>query len=100
MASNKLPEAGTYFFDEVIRGYDFIKNESDPCVYKNISRNSVAYLVFYVDDILLIGNDVKILGDTKAWLPTQYSMKDMEKASYIPDIKIYQDRSRRILGIT
>ncbi|KAL0361333.1 UNVERIFIED_CONTAM: Retrovirus-related Pol polyprotein from transposon RE2 [Sesamum radiatum] len=53
-------------FDEVIRGYDFIKNEHDPCVYKKISKSSVAYLVLYVYDILLIGNDVKMLGDIKA----------------------------------
>ncbi|KAL0394380.1 UNVERIFIED_CONTAM: hypothetical protein Slati_4404200 [Sesamum latifolium] len=53
-------------FDEVIQGYDFMKNEYDPCVYKKISGCSVAYLVLYVDDILLIGNDVKMLGDIKA----------------------------------
>ncbi|KAL0409692.1 UNVERIFIED_CONTAM: hypothetical protein Sradi_1903600 [Sesamum radiatum] len=45
-------------FDEVIWDYNFIKNEYDPCVYKKISESSVAYLVLYVDDILLIGNDV------------------------------------------
>ncbi|KAL0284677.1 UNVERIFIED_CONTAM: hypothetical protein Sradi_7191000 [Sesamum radiatum] len=56
-------------FDEVIRGYDFIKNDYDPCVYKKISGSSVAYLVLIVDDILLIGNDVKMLGDIKAWCP-------------------------------
>ncbi|KAL0401901.1 UNVERIFIED_CONTAM: Retrovirus-related Pol polyprotein from transposon RE2, partial [Sesamum latifolium] len=70
-------------FDEVIRGYDFIKNDYDPCVYKKISESLVAYLVLYVDDILLIGNDVKMLGDIKAWLSTQFSMKDMGEASYI-----------------
>ncbi|KAL0386219.1 UNVERIFIED_CONTAM: Retrovirus-related Pol polyprotein from transposon RE2 [Sesamum radiatum] len=64
-------------FDEVIRSYDFIKNDYDPCIYKKISGSSVAYLVLYVYDILLIGNDVKMLGDIKAWLSTQFSMKDM-----------------------
>ncbi|KAL0416494.1 UNVERIFIED_CONTAM: Retrovirus-related Pol polyprotein from transposon RE1 [Sesamum latifolium] len=87
-------------FDEVIRGYDFIKNDYDPCIYKKISGSSVAYLVPYVDDILLIGNDVKMLGDIKAWLSTQLSMKDMCEASYILGIKIYRDRSRRMLGLT
>ncbi|KAL0463361.1 UNVERIFIED_CONTAM: hypothetical protein Slati_0223700 [Sesamum latifolium] len=53
-------------FDEVIRGYDFIKNDYDPCIYKKISGSSVAYFVLYVDDILLIGNDVKMLGNIKA----------------------------------
>ncbi|KAL0430674.1 UNVERIFIED_CONTAM: Retrovirus-related Pol polyprotein from transposon TNT 1-94 [Sesamum radiatum] len=75
-------------FDEVIRGYDFIKNDYDPCIYKKISGSSVAYLVLYVDDILLIGNDVKMLCDIKAWLSTQFSMKDMGEASYVLEIKI------------
>ncbi|KAL0313403.1 UNVERIFIED_CONTAM: Retrovirus-related Pol polyprotein from transposon TNT 1-94 [Sesamum radiatum] len=87
-------------FDEVIRGYDFVKNDYDPCVYKKISGSSVAYLVLYFDDILLIGNDVKMLGYTKAWLSTQFSMKDMGEASYILGIKIYRDRSRRMLRLT
>ncbi|KAL0463159.1 UNVERIFIED_CONTAM: hypothetical protein Slati_0203500 [Sesamum latifolium] len=53
-------------FDEVLQDYDFIKNEFDPCVYKKISGSTVAYLVLYVDEILLIKNDVKMLGDIKA----------------------------------
>ncbi|KAL0313452.1 UNVERIFIED_CONTAM: Retrovirus-related Pol polyprotein from transposon TNT 1-94 [Sesamum radiatum] len=87
-------------FDEVIRGYDFIKNDYDPCIYMKISGSLVAYLVFYVNDILLIGNDVKMLGEIKAWLSTQFSIKDIGEASYIFGIKIYMDRSRRMLGLT
>ncbi|KAL0313388.1 UNVERIFIED_CONTAM: Retrovirus-related Pol polyprotein from transposon RE1 [Sesamum radiatum] len=87
-------------FDEVIRGYDFIKNDFDPCVYKKVSVSSVAFLVLYVDDILLIGNDVRMLGDTKAWLSTQFSMKDLGEASYILGIKIIRDRFKRMLGMT
>ncbi|KAL0295632.1 UNVERIFIED_CONTAM: Retrovirus-related Pol polyprotein from transposon TNT 1-94 [Sesamum angustifolium] len=65
-------------FNEVIQGYDFVKNDFDPCVYKKVSGSLVVFLVLYVDDILLIGNDIKMLGDTKAWLSTQFSMKDLE----------------------
>ncbi|KAL0405494.1 UNVERIFIED_CONTAM: hypothetical protein Slati_3863300 [Sesamum latifolium] len=71
------------------------KNDYDPCIYKKVSGSSVAYLVLYVNDILLIGNDVKMFGDIKTWLSTQFSMKDMGEASYILGIKIYRDRSRR-----
>ncbi|KAL0281809.1 UNVERIFIED_CONTAM: hypothetical protein Sradi_7284800 [Sesamum radiatum] len=56
-------------FDEVIRGYDFIKNDCDPCIYKKISGSSIAYLVLYVDDILVMKNDVKMLGDIKHGCP-------------------------------
>ncbi|KAL0394420.1 UNVERIFIED_CONTAM: hypothetical protein Slati_4408200 [Sesamum latifolium] len=33
-------------FDEVIRGYDFIKNDCDPWIYKKISGSSVPTLCF------------------------------------------------------
>ncbi|KAL0290253.1 UNVERIFIED_CONTAM: Retrovirus-related Pol polyprotein from transposon RE2, partial [Sesamum calycinum] len=87
-------------FDEVIRGYDFVKNDFDPCLYKKVSGSSVLFLVLYVDDILLIENDIKMLRDTKAWLSTQFSMKDLGEAFYILGIKIFRDRSKRILGMT
>ncbi|KAL0346361.1 UNVERIFIED_CONTAM: Copia protein [Sesamum calycinum] len=61
-------------FDKVIRGYDFMKNEHDPRVYKKISRSSVAYLVLCVDGLLLIENDVKMLGDIKAWPDVAYAL--------------------------
>ncbi|KAK4397687.1 Retrovirus-related Pol polyprotein from transposon.6 [Sesamum angolense] len=46
---------------------------------------------------LCIQEDV---GDTKAWLSTQFSMKNSGEASYILRIKILSDRSKRILGMT
>ncbi|KAL0294589.1 UNVERIFIED_CONTAM: Retrovirus-related Pol polyprotein from transposon TNT 1-94, partial [Sesamum angustifolium] len=75
LSSRQTSRSWITHFDEVIRGYDFIKNKHDSCVYKRISGSSVAYLVLYVDDILLIGNDIKMLGDIIAWLSTQFSMK-------------------------
>ncbi|KAL0345820.1 UNVERIFIED_CONTAM: hypothetical protein Sradi_4413300 [Sesamum radiatum] len=41
-----------------------------------------------------VGEEQKMLGDIKAWLSTQFSMKDMGEASYILGIKIYRNRSR------
>ncbi|KAL0392879.1 UNVERIFIED_CONTAM: hypothetical protein Sradi_2510700 [Sesamum radiatum] len=61
-----------HVFDEVIEGYDFIKNDHDPFVYKKISGSSVVYFVLYVDDILLIGNDAKMLGYIKADYPHNF----------------------------
>ncbi|KAA0053145.1 gag/pol protein [Cucumis melo var. makuwa] len=37
------------------------KNVDEPCVYKRIINSTVAFLVLYVDDILLIVNDVGIV---------------------------------------
>jgi hypothetical protein len=46
------------------------------------------FLVLYVDDILLIGNDVGALSSVKVWLSKQFDMKDLGEASYILGIKV------------
>ena len=45
-------------FDDTIKTYGFVQNVDEPCVYKYIKEKKVAFLVLFVDDILLIGNDV------------------------------------------
>ena len=47
-------------FDEAVKEFDFIKNEDEPCVYKKVSGSAIVFLVLYVDDILLIGNDMSM----------------------------------------
>ena len=65
-----------------------------------MSGSSVAFLIFYVDDILLIGNDIEFLDSIKGYLNKNFSMKDLGEVSYILGIKIYRDRSRRLIGIS
>jgi hypothetical protein len=55
-------------FDEVVKGFGFIKNEEEPCVYKRANGSALVFLVIYVDDILLIGNDVPMLEAVKTSL--------------------------------
>ena len=45
--------------------FGFIKNEDEPCLYKKISGSIVVFLILYVDDILLIGNDRPSLQSVK-----------------------------------
>ncbi|KAL8126204.1 hypothetical protein AgCh_013480 [Apium graveolens] len=72
----------------------------EPCVYKKVSGSTVTFLVLYVDDILLIGNDIPMLQSIKVWLSKNFTMKDLGEASYILGMKIYRDRSRRMIGLT
>jgi len=55
-------------FDEVVKGFGFIKNEEEACVYKKESGSYVAFLILYVDDILLIGNNIPMLESVKTSL--------------------------------
>ena len=59
-------------FDEIIKTYGFEQNIDEPCVYQLKANQIVVFLVLYVDNILLIGNNVKKLSDVKNWLSTQF----------------------------
>ena len=61
-------------------------------MYKKNSGNMVVFLILYVDDILLIGNDVGTLSSVKVWLLQQFDMKDLGEASHVLRIRLYRDR--------
>ena len=86
-------------FDSVIKAFGFIQTFGEACIYKKVSGSSVAFLILYVDDILLIGNDTKFLYSIKGHLNKNFSMKDLSEAAYILGIEIYRDRSRRLIGL-
>ena len=87
-------------FDEVIKAFGFIQTWGEACIYKKVSGSSVAFLILYVDDILLMGNAVELLESIKAYLNKCFSMKDLGEAAYILGIKIYRDRSRCLIGLS
>src|SRR3989337_2558356 len=67
---------------------------------QEVSGSSVAFLILYVDDILLIGNDIEFLDSIKGCLNKNFSIKDLGKATYVLGIKIYRGRSRRLIGLS
>ena len=56
-------------------------------IFKKISRSVITFLIQYVDNILLIRNDIPMLTSVKMWLSKKFSMKDLGEASYILEIK-------------
>jgi hypothetical protein len=84
----------------VVKGFGFIKNVEKPCVYKKVSGSIVVFLVLYVDDILLIGNDIPMMEVVQSSLRKSFSMKDLGEAAYILGIKIYRYRSKRVIRLS
>src|SRR6187200_2481803 len=87
-------------FNDVIKAFGFIQTWGEACIYKKVSGSSVAFLILYVDDILLMGNDIEFLDSVKGYLNKSFSMKDLGEAAFVLGIKIYRDRSRRLIGLS
>jgi Reverse transcriptase (RNA-dependent DNA polymerase) len=87
-------------FDKKIKEFGFIKCDLEPCVYKRFSGSIIVFLILYVDDILLIGNDIFTLDEVKSSLKKIFPMKDLGETVYLLCIKIYRDRSQKLIGLS
>ena len=87
-------------FDKTIKSFSFHQSIDEACVYKLRRDKYVVFLVLYVEDILLMGDNIKFLTDVKDWLATQFKMKDLGNANYVLGIKILKDRKNRVLALS
>ena len=87
-------------FNDTITSFGFKENTVDRCIYLKVSGSKFLFLILYVDDILLASSDLGILHETKNFLSKNFEMKDMDEATYVIGVEIFQDRSRGILGLS
>jgi hypothetical protein len=79
-------------FDTYMLGLGFTRSKADHYVYFKLGGDRIIYLVLYVDDMLLIGNDKEIIHHVKIQLSYKFDMKDIGAANFIlgMEIKIYR----------
>ena len=77
-------------FDQAIKTFGFDKNPDEPCVYKRIQGVTIIFLVLYVDNILLIENNIEVLSNVKDWLKNQFEMKDLGETIIFLELKSYE----------
>lgn len=85
-------------FDEIILSFEFEVNVVKNCVYHKFSKSKYIFPVLYVDDILLVTNDIGKMHKTKKFLSIKFEMKDLCDTSSVLGIQIHRDRSLGILG--
>ena len=63
-------------FDEMIKAFGFMRTYGEACANKKVSGSFVAFVILYVYDILLMGNDIELLDNINC-----FSMKDLGEAA-------------------
>ena len=66
----------------------FTINECDKCVYTKTVENACIIVCLYVDDMLILGTNIKIINSTKKMLSNSFDIKDLRVADIILGIKI------------
>ncbi|GJU07227.1 putative retrotransposon protein [Tanacetum coccineum] len=87
-------------FDDEIKKFGFTQNRNEPCVYIKASGSNVTFQILYVDDILIMGNNIPMLQDVKSYIGRCFTMKDLGFIMYVvrcthPDVAFAQNITSR-----
>ena len=66
--------------------------------YKQVGEHFI-YVVLYVDDMLLVGNNMDVIKEVKMQLSSKFDMKDLSVASLILGMEIKINRADRKLWL-
>jgi hypothetical protein len=80
--------------DTYMLGLGFTRSKEDHCMYFKLIGNHLIYLVLYVDDMLLIGNNNEIIQVVKTQLSSKFDMKDLDASNFILGMEIKKIRKR------
>jgi hypothetical protein len=86
-------------FDTYMLGLGFTRSKEDHYVYFKLIGDHLIYLVLYVDDMLLIGNNNEIIQDVNAQLSCKFDMKDLGASNFILGMEIKRDWKKRKLWL-
>ena len=48
-------------FDQAVKGFGFVQNLDEPCVYKRIKGDKLVFLILYVDDVRIMLNSKSVI---------------------------------------
>ncbi|GJX64041.1 retrovirus-related pol polyprotein from transposon TNT 1-94 [Tanacetum coccineum] len=85
-------------FDHAMLESGFKINECDKCVYVKDTSSGYVILCLYVDDMLIVGSNDKMIKSTKDMLKSKFDMKDMGLTDVIFGIKIIRTQNGLVLS--
>lgn len=96
----KSPKYWNDKFNSVIIKQGFVRSLSDTCLYTKHIGNSKTYVLLYVDDLLIFGNDSNEICNLKSMLNREFQMKDLGLVCNFLGIKVIQDLENGITKLS
>ena len=85
-------------FDTFVTRAGFKRSNFDNCLYfRGEDSKKPVFLLLYVDDMLLTGQDMKEIQIVKSLLHSEFEMKDLGHAKKILGMNIFRDRKKNLL---
>lgn len=89
----QAPRAWNARFTSYISKLEFQTSKCDPSLFIYKKGNHVAYLLLYVDDIIITGSSKALIAQLTLLLKNEFPMTDMGRLTYFLGIKVDYNRS-------
>ena len=86
-------------FHGVLLDLGFTCTHSDAGVYHRQDDGGILIIIFYVDDITILGDNLKNIGKLKSMLSNRYEMSDLGEIDSYLGVQIKRDRSKKRIEI-
>ena len=88
-------------FDSFMTDHGYSRTTSDHCVFvKKYPDGNFIILLLYIDDILIVGQDMSKISKLKSELSKSFAMKYLGPAKQILGIRIVRDRSLGLIWLS
>jgi hypothetical protein len=86
-------------FDTYILSLGFVRSKVDHYICSKEEGGNFIYVSLYVDDMMLIGNNMDTIKEVKKHVSSKFDMKDLGAANFILGMYIKRDRTTRKLWL-
>jgi hypothetical protein len=98
-----LKQSGRSWYRKIDNFFDNLglqRTHADNCVYRLCKNEVVVIVAVYVDDLLILTNDLATLGGFKKELSNRFEMKDLGEVHFCLGIQVTRDRQKRTIRIS
>lgn len=78
----------------------FTRSKADYCLYIKTEGNTILYVLVFVDDLMIVGNDIVKIKEIKIQLSKEFEMSDEGELKHFLGLAINRDKSNKILTIS
>ena len=86
-------------FNTYIQGLGFVRSKVDHRVYYKQVGEYFIYVVLYVDDMFLVGNNMEVIKEVKTRLYSKLDMKDLNSSNLILGMEIKRNHADKKLRL-
>ena len=92
---NQSPRMWYQDFDTYILSFVFVRSKYYHCIYSKEEGGCFINVALYVDDMLLIRNNMDAIQEVKKQLSSKFDMKDLSALKFIMGMEIKRDKEAR-----